>query len=302
VIDAAPPRVMVPPIPATNRSLAEATLEKQLATLPRGDANLAAALAIARISLGNSGLRRVVILTDGSPNNASAQIGALARDGIVVSAIASRAGVDPALAESLVTEGGIAHVHPSLESRRAAVRYVVPEAGLVAFTNVILEVRGSPSPSHVIETSGGGVRWHLDEGELVLGDVRSGETRTEVVRITIPPFASGTRFTFEITARATNPAGEERRFGAEIGCVYDDDIERIAQSRNGDVIAYASALATVKRLDGAFAGPDVERAGGIWQIARLHAQSMTLLARDTGDWSIQKQADLLNAIVGTVRP
>lgn len=304
VIDASPARVMVPMIPAADRSLAEATLERNLRTLPRGDTNLGEALRLARAALGASGKRRIVILTDGRAlPNANAELSTLAYENVIVSAIGSREGVDPALAESLVTAGGVAHVHPSIESRRAAMRFVVPAAGLLAFNETILEFRGNPAPSHVIETSGGGVRWRLDAGELVLGDVRWGEARTEVVRVTVPPFAPNTRFTFEVSARARDvSSGEERRFGAEISSVYDDDIERIAQSRNGDVIAYASALATVKRLDGAFNGPDIERAGGIWQIARMHAQSMTLLARDTGDRAIQDQAEMLNAVVGTVGP
>jgi hypothetical protein len=306
VIDASPARVLVPSIPANDRSLAEAALEKQMHTLPRGASDLAKGLRLARGSLGGTGLRRVLILTDGkTPPDARAQdaIAELSHEGVVTSAIGTRDDVDAWLASGLVTAGGISHVHPSLDSRRAAVRFVVPSAGMVTFKNTILEFRGNPAPSHVIETSGGGVRWHLDSGELVLGDIRAGEARTEVIRVTVPPFTPGLSFDFEVSAHAHDvQLGDERSFGADIHCVYDDDLERIAQSRNGDVIAYASALATLKRLEAAFAGPDVERAGGIWQIARLHAQSMSLLARDTGDRAIAEQADTLRAVVGTVGP
>lgn len=303
VIDASPARVLVPAIPAADRSLAEATLERQLRTLPRGGSNLAQALHMARRTLSShAGTKRVLVLTDRtSPDPAALnEIAWLANEGVVVSAIGSSEG---AHADGLSTAGGIVHTHPSIESRRAAVRFVVPSAGMVAFEDAILEFRGNPAPSHVIETSGGGVRWRLDAGELVLGDVRSGEARTEVVRVTVPPFAPGSQFVFEVSARAKEKmTGDDRRFGAQIASVYDDDIERIAQSRNGDVIAYASALATVKRLEGAFVGPDIDRAGGIWQIARLHAESMALLARDTNDRAIQEQAEVLGAIVGTVGP
>lgn len=306
VVDASPARMLVPSIPASDRSLAEAALEQQLQGVARGRSDLAKALRLARGSLGGTGLRRVLILTDGvTPPDARVHdaMAELSHEGIVTSAIGTRADVDAWLTSGLVTAGGISHTHPSLESRRAAVRFVVPSAGMVTFKDTILEFRGNPAPSHVIETSGGGVRWHLDAGELVLGDIRAGEARTEVIRVTVPPFTPGLSFDFEISARAHDvQLGDERTFGAEIHCVYDDDLERIAQSRNGDVIAYASALATLKRLEAAFAGPDVERAGGIWQVARLHAQSMALLARDTNDRAIAQQADTLQTLLGTVRP
>ena len=63
------------------------------------------------------------------------------------------------------------------------------------------------------------------------------------------------------------------------------------------MIAYASALETLKRLDAAFVGDDVARAGGLWQVAWLHANSMTLLARDTHDRAITEQAEILRALL-----
>jgi hypothetical protein len=150
----------------------------------------------------------------------------------------------------------------------------------------------------VLETSGGGVRWRVDSGELLLGDVIAGEARTEVVRVTVPPWVPGSAFTFTVTASAKDAkTNEPRTFTATIPCIYDDDIERIAQSRFGDVIAYASALATLKRLDAAFIGDDVARAGGLWQVAWMHANSMTLLARDTHDRAITEQAEILRALL-----
>ena len=88
---------------------------------------------------------------------------------------------------------------------------------------------------------------------------------------------------------------------AAIPCTYDDDIERIAESRHGDVIAYASALATLRRLDAAFVGAGVEHAGGLLALARMHARSMTLLARDTRDPAITEQAEILNALLSVTR-
>jgi hypothetical protein len=306
VVDDAPARVLVPPIPASDRSLAEATLERQLKTHGRGAPDLARALATARALLGTNGTRRALVLTDAAiPPSAAvaAELEALAQAGVPVSAISTRDGADPAIVSALTTPGGIGSAPAGPNERIATVAYAVPAAGIVAFTDTILELHGSPAPSHVIETSGGGVRWRLDAGELVLGTVRAGEARTEVVRVTVPPFSPRTSFTFEVIARARDAAtGEDRTFSASVPCIYDDDIERIAQSRNGDVLAYASALATVKRLEGAFAGRDVERAGGVWQVARMHARSMKLLARDTHDHAIGEQAELLESLLTAVGP
>lgn len=306
VIDSAPARVIVPPIPGHDRSLAEATLERQLRTHGSAPPDLARALATANAVLGATGPRRALVLSDGGiPPSAAAlaELERLAQSGVLVSAVSTMDGADPGRLAALTTPGGIGAAPSTTEARASAVAHAVPAAGVVAFTDTILELRGSPAPSHVIETSGGGVRWRLDAGELVLGTVRAGEARTEVVRVTVPPFAPRTSFTFEVTAHAKDAAtGEDRVFGAMVPCVYDDDIERIAQSRNGDVLAYASALATVKRLEGAFVGRDVERAGGVWNVARLHARSMSLLARDTHDRAIAEQAELLESLLAAVGP
>ena len=88
-----------------------------------------------------------------------------------------------------------------------------------------------------------------------------------------------------------------RTCSAKIPCIYDDDIERIAESRHGDVIAFASALATLKRLDRAFVGDGVDRVGGLRALAVMHARSMSLLARDTRDPAIREQAEVLRALL-----
>ena len=305
VVDTTDTRIVVPPIPANHRSLAEASIERRLKGTTRKRGDLASALGIARNLVGAAPGSRVLILTDGSsPPTVTAQseAQAFARSGAVVSAVTTRAGLDVSLVTSLVAGGGVAYSDDDVASRTAAVKAAIPAAGMTVFKDVILSFAGNPAPSHVLETSGGGVRWRVDAGELVLGDVIAGEARTEVVRVTVPPYLPGHSFTFEVTAHAHDVStGGERTFTAEIPCVYDDDIERIADSRFGDVIAYASALATLKRLDAAFVGDDVDRAGGIAMIARLHARSMTYLARDTQDRAITEQAEVLNALLAVQR-
>ncbi len=128
--------------------------------------------------------------------------------------------------------------------------------------------------------------------------MRAGEARTEMLRVTVPAWVPNEEFKFTVTARVDDLSwGGPREFTAEVPCVYDDDIERIAKSRHGDVIAYASAMATLRRLDRAFIGEDVSKAGGLRKVAELHARSMQLLARDTKDFATQEQADMLAALL-----
>jgi hypothetical protein len=128
--------------------------------------------------------------------------------------------------------------------------------------------------------------------------------RTEVVRVTVPAWVPGEKFAFTVTAHVTDMArhGERRAFKAELPCIYDSDIERIANSRHGDVIADASALATMSRLDEAFVGPGVARAGGLRALAQMHAESMALLARDMHDPQIAEQAEIPDGAAPGQRP
>ena len=304
VVDATDDKVVVPLLPATHRSLAEAAIEKRLRTTTRIHRDLAAALRLVRSQIGTGPQRRVVVLSDGAEHPSQATLdeaGAFAKGGVPLSVIATQAGVsgDDAMA---VAQSGVIAVSDALPEREKVIPHAVPPAGEVVFHDVVLTFAGTPAPSHVLETSGGGVRWRVDSGELVLGDVIAGEARTEVIRVTVPAWVSGSRFTFTVTATAKDArTGAPRTFSATIPCTYDDDIERIAESRYGDVIAYASALATLKRLDAAFVGDDVKRAGGLWQVAWLHAESMALLARDTHDHAIMEQAEILRALLLATR-
>ncbi len=61
------------------------------------------------------------------------------------------------------------------------------------------------------------------------------------------------------------------------------------------MIAYASALATLTRLDAAFLGE--AHSSGLRGIARLHAKSMATLAHDMHDPAMEEQAAILDALL-----
>jgi hypothetical protein len=281
VVDSAGASIVVPIMPAANRSLVLAAIERRLGAAPTASSDPARAVAVGLAALSTATLRRVLVLSD-------------AGDGVRQDAVH---GLDDALVPLAVvaTSGPRA---PELATRVAAVEELLPAPGEAAFDDVVLAFEGTPAPSHVLEASGGDARWQLEGGELALGDIRAGDERTEVVRVTIPAWTPGEAFTLRVTARFADVArgGEPRAMSAEMLCAYDDDLERLAGSRHGDVIAYASALATLARLDAAFVGGAGSRAD-LGPVARMHARSLALLARDMHDPAAAEQAAMLESLL-----
>jgi hypothetical protein len=281
ILDARSARVVVPMMPASHRSMAVAALRNHMRTGRRGSRDMAATLKKAGALIASPEVtQRVLVLTEVAmaPEDAT-EVARLTQRGVQLGAIRTKGDDD-------------------LDERLEAVRTQIPQAGFTKFRDVRLTFEGTPAPSHVIEASGGETRWALDAGELVIGNVRAGEARTEVLRVTVPAWVPGEEFKFTVSAHVDDlDYGGPRDFAAVVPCIYDDDIERIAKSRHGDVIAYASAMATLRRLDAAFIGDDVSKSGGLRRIAELHANSMKLLARDTKDFAIREQADLLVALL-----
>jgi hypothetical protein len=280
VVDTSGSHVIVPAMPASHRSLVMAAVERALAKQADPAADRARAVAIALAALAQGGQRRVLVLSNAGDRASEDGPGALDDDRVPLAVVAT---------------GG----PDDLETRVRAVRRFVPPAGVLAFRDVVLTFEGTPAPSHVLEASAGDTRWELEGGELALGDVRAGDERAEVVRVTIPAWTAGEAFTLRVGARFEDVArkGERRSMSADLSCVYDEDIVRLAESRHGDVIAYASALATLARLDAAFIGGQGSTASDLRPIARMHARSLALLARDMRDPASAEQAALLEALL-----
>ncbi|MBX3198581.1 MAG: hypothetical protein KF894_10645 [Labilithrix sp.] len=288
LVDVRGARTVVPSMPASHRSMIGAAMRTHFrARVGAPKRDVVAALAAASKAVATAKVtQRVLLLTDRAlAPEEIAEVARLAQRGIQIATV------------STIGQG-----EEDRAERADAVRAAIPAAGVTTFRSVRLTFQGTPAPSHVLEASGGEARWRLDAGDLLLGNVRAGEARTEMLRVSVPAWVPGEDFTFTVTAHVDDLAwGGPREFTAEVPCVYDDDIERIAKSRHGDVIAYASAMATLRRLDRAFVGEEVSRAGGLRKIAELHARSMQLLARDTRDFATQEQADMLVALLSATK-
>ena len=77
-------------------------------------------------------------------------------------------------------------------------------------------------------------------------------------------------------------------------------MEEISRARHGDVIAYASALAMVRRLHRAFLGSEVDRPGGVRRIAGLQASSLAELGQAQHDPALLMQAEILSTLLGVI--
>jgi len=281
VVDSAGAQLVVPTMPASHRSLILAAIARRLGRERHLERDRAGAVRAALHATTRATYRRVVVVSDdGDAAREDVQQGL---DGellpVAIFASSPRTGGD-------------------LDVREQAIRDFVPAAGQPAFHDVVLAFDGVPAPSHILEASGGDARWQLEGGELALGDVRAGDERTEVLRVTIPAWTPGELYRLHVAVRYSDlsRAGQAGTMEADLPCVYDNDIERLAESRHGDVIAYASALATLARLDAAFTG-GVHAAEDLRPLARRHVQSLALLARDMKDPAAADQAALLEALL-----
>ncbi|HEY3821879.1 MAG TPA: hypothetical protein VGL81_32155 [Polyangiaceae bacterium] len=278
VVDAAGAHVVVPPMPASNRSLILAAIERRVASPPDARIDPARAVAKALEVLTRGTLRRVLVLSEAGVDARDEALRGLGDEMVPLSVVSTRG--------------------DDLDARRGYIEAFVPASGDTAFRDVVLGFEGTPAPSHVLEASGGDARWELEGGDLALGDVRAGDERAEVVRVTIPAWTAGEAFTLHVAVRFDDVArnGEHRTMKVDLPCTYDDDVVRLAESRHGDVIAYASALATLARLDATFLGGG-QTPGDLRPIALMHARSLGLLARDMHDPAAAAQAALLEALL-----
>jgi hypothetical protein len=275
-------RRALPLVPGSHRSLIEGSIERGLnqragAHQPR---DLVAALALAERSLGSgAGSRAVLILSDGQAGRSRStaeRVRALTRAGAVVITTGAGEGFDDRL-QSLLSP-----------------------PGETVLSDVTLSFSSAPAPARLIEASSGELSMTLEEDSLDLGDLYVGEARTEVVRLAVPAWTAGERYELTVAVTHRDAAGRPWRARRTITMVYSDDIVQIANQRHGDVIAYASALAMVRRLERVFLGSAAARLGGLRPIVRAQADSMALLARERRDPSLARQAEVLGTLLAAV--
>jgi von Willebrand factor type A domain len=298
-------RTAVPLVPGSNRSLLDGTVERLLAESDRDDRELGHALELARhwATLNRKPAERhVVVVSDARGLEAergaiSGALAELARDHVRVTVVAPE-GTGDAKTLALFPE----RAEPKTDDARFdAAGAILEPPGATVLHDVQLEFESVPAPVHVLEASGGRLVSGLDEERLDLGDLYVGEARTEVVRLAIPEWVPGEPFTLSVRAHYKNARTQaplESR--VDLHMRYSQNIQQLANQRAGDVIAYASALAMVRRLERAFLGRRIDRIGGLTGLVRWQARSLGIMAQERSDPSLARQAEILSALLGAL--
>jgi hypothetical protein len=317
VVDSGRGRAVLPMIPGSHRTLLRAAIDQVVAQVtraaapgapPRTARDLPAALAIARgwlsvASVTPGTTSQVLVITDGlgvaqAGGKVAREVEALGARGVRVTAVGSVDQLDPAVLAPL---GADVHAGSAYEEREQAVTAAVPPPGDVVLEDVTISIASTPAPARLIEISGGEQALALDADHMHLGDLAAGEARTEVARVALPTWVPGEPLDLTVTATYRDVgSGEMQRADASIKCKYSNDIAEIASARHGDVIAYASALAMVRRLDRAFAGSQVDSLGGLRPVVALQARSLEALARTSHDPALGAQAEILSTLLGVL--
>jgi hypothetical protein len=315
IIESHGARVVVPPLPGSDHTLLDGAIDRVVArpltTNKRASRDLSGALVQARrfvtgyvgASAPTVATRQVIVLTDGlgvaqDQLRLSSEVSWLRQHSVRVSAL----GVTNSVRlEHLNPFGDEGFVYGSTDKRMALLDKLVPPPGDVVLEDVELTFSSVPAPIRVLEVSGGLASLSLDHDRLLLGDLYAGEARTEVARIAMPVWVPGESIEVTVTARYRDATtGGWHTATSTFTGRYDDDVERIARARHGDVIAYASALSMVRRLGRIFQGSHTDRLGGLRPVVTLQADSLARLSRETGDTALGVQADVLRALLGVV--
>ena len=303
IIDAGAARPVLPLLPGSHQTLLHAAVERLLAQAQAGDhgrskRDLGGALRLARgwVTAGPGGekevLRRVLVLTDGASSGDELAREAQAPGAVHVVAVAT---TDAEVGRGGLVAGG------SLDERKDAVDRALPPPGDVVLDDVTLSTSSVPAPARMIEVSGGDTALGLYADHLSLGQVYAGEARTEVARVALPPWVPGEPLELTVTATYRDvTSGQAEKASATIRCRYSDDVEQISRARHGDVIAYASALAMVRRLHRAFLGSALDNPGGVRRLATMQAASLAELARVQHDGALAVQAEMLSTLLGAI--
>jgi hypothetical protein len=310
VIDTTFARPVLPLMPGSHHTLLHAAVERLVgqdnrARPPSPAArDLAGALAVARAWIGaappnDKAFRRVLLLTDGAAVGSAPRLAQEAQE--LTSARIELDAVATTNVDALRAFGSANAIVGSLEDRKDALDRMVPPPGEVVLENVRLSTSSVPAPARMVEVSGGDAALGLYADHLSLGEVYAGEARTEVARVALPPWVPGEPLDLTVTATYRDVAsGHLEKATATIRCRYSADVEEIARARNGDVIAYASALAMVRRLHRAFLGSQVDRIGGVRRLANLQASSLAALARAQNDHALAMQAEVLQNLLAAI--
>ncbi len=309
VVDAIGARTVVPPLPGAERTLVEGALRRRFASKRRGRRDVALALQKARALLATpppatppgagTPFGRVVVVSDGKGLGPAvvAEVKALERAGAGLLALGAR---DAVGAEALAPLGPHAFAGP-LEERAEALSLALPPPADEVLGDVVFSFSALPAPARIIEASAGEAIFGLDGDELYWQPLRAGQARTEVVRLALPPWTPLELLELTVAVRYEDLARGGYRYGrATLTLRYSEDVNLLGATRHGDVIAYASALAMVRRLGRNVLGGRAEGDKAFRELVAWQAESMDILAREYQDPTMGVQGETLRSLLGAL--
>lgn len=304
LLDSRRDKPVMPVVPGADKSLVAAAVRRLAFRSSAPPRNVARTLEAAAHLAATAHLRAplVVVLSDGIAASKRAAVADAASSLRGAGATLVAAATDPAVPlDALAPLGPSPHAVGSFDDRADLVAAVVPPPGAAVLRDLRLEIASVPAPAHVLEMSRGAAALTLDSDHIEIGDLFAGEARTEVARISLPPWVADEPAALVVRAVYRDAATDEPLTAeATVPARYSSDLRRIASSRHGDVIAYASALAMVRRLHRAFAGSAVDKVGGLRALVAQQATSMEVLARSTHDRALGDQAEVLRSLLGAM--
>jgi hypothetical protein len=159
---------------------------------------------------------------------------------------------------------------------------------------VVLE--SIPGPAHLIEVAGATPVWTPEGGEVPLGALRAGDSRTLVLRVHVPSWQVDGEHELRVRVRYRDEGGPhevQRLFAAR----YSDSPRRYAASRAGDVLQYVSLLNTLSNVQAALQRGDHAMLASLREAATLQAHSLLRFAAEHDDAPMAAQAALLRDLL-----
>lgn len=195
----------------------------------------------------------------------------------------------------------LARVAANEQSERALVDELatLPPAEPAA-RDVSLLYEAIPAPSHLIDVFGGASAWTPSGGEIPLGTVRPGDTRTLVLRVGIPSHTADGAFEPTVRVRWRDALGPHEVRASTMLPYAARPSERDG-ARAGDVLHYVSMLGTISAIHRALESRDATGLEAMTPAASEQARAMLEFGDQRGDRVMSAQARLLRELVASAQ-
>lgn len=281
-------------------------IERTRALQARGGDDLTAAIerAVAMLAHRSERIAKLAVLSGDGGLIAGETVAAIARAqeaNVQVVLVPLTEAAAHRFARAAMRSGAIAlaRVAANEPSERALVDQLatLPPAEPVA-RDVSLLYEAIPAPSHLIDVFGGASAWTPSGGEVPLGNVRPGDTRTLVLRVGIPSHTADGTFEPTVRVRWRDALGPHEVRASTVLPYTAHPSERDG-TRAGDVLHYVSMLQTITAIHRALELGNVTELEAMTPAAAEQARTILAFGEQRGDRVMSAQARLLLELVAS---